>query len=38
MACRQLGVRGIGIELDPGYCDWGRKRLAEGITSLAKCA
>ena len=28
VACKELGVKGIGIEVDPAYCRQGEKRLA----------
>lgn len=30
VACRNLGRRGIGVEIDPGYCDVARRRVIKG--------
>ena len=34
VACMQTGRRFIGIEIDAGYCDIARKRIADAATSL----
>jgi site-specific DNA-methyltransferase (adenine-specific) len=31
VACRNLGRRGIGVEIDPGYCDVARRRVIKGV-------
>ena len=30
LACQELGVKGIGIDIDPAYCSYARKRLGSG--------
>jgi site-specific DNA-methyltransferase (adenine-specific) len=30
LACQELGVKGIGIDIDPAYCSYARKRLGIG--------
>ena len=34
VACVQTGRNFIGIELDPGYCDIARRRIAEAASHL----
>lgn len=34
VACMQTGRRFIGIEIDAGYCDIARRRIAEAANTL----
>ena len=38
IACVQTGRNFIGIELDPGYCDIARRRIAEAVPLCAEVA
>jgi site-specific DNA-methyltransferase (adenine-specific) len=31
VACKQLGIRGVGVEIDPEYVEYSRRRLAQEV-------
>jgi len=38
VACVQTGRKFIGIELDPGYCDIARRRIADAVPLTSEVA